>query len=588
MAKGGWVRVSGGAVLRRTVTRNARWLVGGSTLIAGWQLCEVSVPILIGVIVDRAVSTGSFAAIGFWIAVLAALFVVLTTLYRLGARQLMFGIARESHLLRDELSARALDRDGIAAPAGRAEAFSAGELLSISTTDADNTSYVIDYVPRVVSAVVGTLACGIVLLSIDLILGALVLIGIPLVVLGLQVTAPMIARRVEAQQDEVGRTSGMATDLVSGLRPLQGIGATGAAADRYRRSSRASLSASLRAARIQSAHAGAAAAAGALAAMGVAVVAVYFALSGDMGVGALITVIGLAQYLIDPFAVLAIVPSWVAEARASANRVAQVLSAPSLRADPPTGPPQPEVSQDARRAAVTVRCGAHDVLPGFRLDVAAGEFVAVVAPAARDAVALIDLLAGAPGVPAGTVAVGGRLLEDIPRGTRSAAIVVEHHDTHLFTGTLGSNILWGAATGQDRAEGRSADTVSALAASAADEVIALYPNGFDHPVTERGASLSGGQRQRLALARALIASPEVLVLHDPTTAVDAVTEQEIADGLRTVRGEKGRTTIVVTSSPALLATADRVVLVVDGAVMAEGSHADLVRARTDYREWVSR
>lgn len=336
MAKGGRVRVSGGAVLRRTVTRNARWLVGGSTLIAGWQLCEVSVPILIGVIVDRAVSTGSFAAIGFWIAVLAALFVVLTTLYRLGARQLMFGIARESHLLRDELSARALDRDGIAVPAGRAEAFSAGELLSISTTDADNTSYVIDYVPRVVSAVVGTLACGIVLLSIDLVLGALVLIGIPLVVLGLQVTAPMIARRVEAQQDEVGRTSGMATDLVSGLRPLQGIGATGAAADRYRRSSRASLSASLRAARIQSAHAGAAAAAGALAAMGVAVVAVYFALSGDIGVGALITVIGLAQYLIDPFAVLAIVPSWVAEARASANRVAQVLSAPSLRADPPT------------------------------------------------------------------------------------------------------------------------------------------------------------------------------------------------------------------------------------------------------------
>ncbi|MGU3291581.1 ABC transporter transmembrane domain-containing protein [Williamsia sp. M5A3_1d] len=586
--RGGQVRVSGGWVLRRTVTRNARWLVGGSTLIGGWQLCEVSVPILIGVIVDRAVSTGSYASITFWIAVLAALFVLLTTLYRLGARRLMFGIARESHLLRDELSARALDRDGLAAPKGRAEAFSAGELLSISTTDADNTSYVIDYVPRVVSAVVGTLACGIVLLSIDLVLGALVLIGIPLVVLGLQVTAPMIARRVEAQQDEVGRTSGMATDLVSGLRPLQGIGATGAAADRYRRSSRRSLSASLRAARIQSAHAGAAAAAGALAAMGVAVVAVYYALAGDIGIGALITVIGLAQYLIDPFAVLAIVPSWVAEARASANRVAQVLAAPSLRADRPMTPPRPGLADEGRTAAVTVRCDAHEMLPGLRLDVSAGEFVAVVAPAARDAVALIDLLAGTPGAPAGAVRVGGRLLEDIPTGSRSAAIVVEHHDAHLFTGTLGSNILWGAATSRGGRDHRSADVGKALAASAADEVISLYPNGFDHPVTERGASLSGGQRQRLALARALIAAPDVLVLHDPTTAVDAVTEQEIADGLRTVRGENGQTTIVVTSSPALLATADRVLLLRDGAVVAEGSHADLMHERADYRELVSR
>ncbi|GGF13750.1 ATP-binding cassette domain-containing protein [Williamsia phyllosphaerae] len=575
--------MTGGWVLRRTITRNARWLVGGSVLIAGYQLCEVAIPVLIGVIVDRAVSSGSVVSIAVWTAVLAAVFVVLTVLYRLGARQLMFGIARESHLLRDELSGRALEPGGLAVAAGRDDAWSSGELLSISTTDADNTSYVIDYIPRVVSAVVGTVACGVVLLTIDLVLGAMVLVGIPVVVLGLQVTAPLIARRVEAQQDTVGRTSGLATDLVSGLRPLQGIGATGAASDRYRRSSRTSLAAALRAARIQSVHAGASAAAGALAAMGVAVAAVYFALTGDMGIGALITVIGLAQFLIDPFALLAIVPSWVAEARASANRVAQVLAAPTLRGQKETATTGSDPTPTDTRGAVRIDARAHGGLTDVVLDIAPGEYVAVLAPSARDAVALVELLAGDPTAPAGSVTVDGRRIEDIAVGTRRDAIVVEHHDSHLFTGTLGSNIDWGTSV-----SARPGDVAASLAASAADEVVALYPAGLDHPVTERGASLSGGQRQRLALARALIAAPDVLVLHDPTTAVDAVTEAAIADGIRAVRSGAGKTTVVITSSPALLATADRVLLLVDGAIAAVGSHSELARGRDDYRELVSR
>ncbi|GAA1459844.1 ATP-binding cassette domain-containing protein [Williamsia maris] len=576
--------MTGGWVLRRTITRNTRWLVGGSVLIAGYQLCEVAIPILIGVIVDRAVSSGSYVSIAVWTAVLAAVFVVLTVLYRLGARQLMFGIARESHLLRDELSGRALEPGGLAVAAGRDDAWSSGELLSISTTDADNTSYVIDYIPRVVSAVVGTVACGVVLLTIDLVLGAMVLVGIPIVVLGLQVTAPLIARRVEAQQDTVGRTSGLATDLVSGLRPLQGIGATGAASDRYRRSSRTSLAAALRAARIQSVHAGASAAVGALAAMGVAVAAVYFALTGDMGIGALITVIGLAQFLIDPFALLAIVPSWVAEARASADRVAAVLGAPLLRgASEKRSVAGSDRAPAGPRGAVRIDCSAHGGLTDLVLDIAPGEYVAVLAPSARDAAALVELLAGDPTAPAGSVSVDGRRIEDIPAGTRRHAIVVEHHDAHLFTGTLGSNIDWGTT-----ASARPGDVEASLAASAADEVVALYPAGLDHPVTERGASLSGGQRQRLALARALIAAPDVLVLHDPTTAVDAVTEQAIADGIRAVRGRAAKTTVVITSSPALLATADRVLLLVDGAIAAVGSHSELARGRDDYRELVSR
>jgi putative ABC transport system ATP-binding protein len=566
---------TGAAVLRRTVTRNGRWLTAGTGLIALHQLCEVSVPVLIGVIVDRAVGTGSVGAIVGWIAVLAGLFLVLTVVYRFGARLLMFAIARESHLLRVELSRKILDRLGIRTD------FKVGELLSISSSDADDTSYLLDYIPRVAAAVVGTVVCGAVLLSIDLPLGLMVLVGVPIVVAGLQLTAPMIARRVEEQQAEVGRATALATDLISGHRPLQGIGAQTNAAARYRAASRRSLAATLRAARIQSIHAGAAAAAGALAAMAVAVVAAYFAIHGSLSVGQLITVIGLAQFLIEPFSLLAVVPSWVAEARASANRVATVLdSATRHAAHSPS-----EAQAGVAAGTLSVRDARHASLEGLSLEVEPGEFVAVLTSDARDAAALIDLLSGQErSAEAGTVHVAGREIGAMPPGERRASLLVEHHHSALFSGTLESNLkVCGADVAPDDRALRAA-----LEASCAVDVVDLHPDGLAHPVVERGASLSGGQRQRWTLARALAVDPDVLVLHDPTTSVDAVTEQSIADGIRRLRSTGGRTTIVLTSSPALLAAADRVVLVIDGRVVGEGTHRDLVDAHSEYRDLVTR
>jgi putative ABC transport system ATP-binding protein len=564
---------TGVRVLRRTVSRNLKWLTSGTTLIALHQLCEVSVPVLIGIIVDRAVATGSVEAILRWIAVLAALFVVLTVVYRFGARLLMFAIARESHLLRVESSAKILD------PLGIETDYKVGELLSISSDDADEVSYLLDYVPRIVGAVVGTVVCGAVLLSIHLPLGLMVLIGVPVVVFGLQLTAPMIARRVEDQQAEIGRATALATDLISGQRPLQGIGAQANAAARYRVASRRALTATLRAARIQSIHSGAAAAAGALAAMAVAVVAAYFAIRGSMTVGQLITVIGLAQFLIEPFSLLAVVPSWVAEARASANRVARVLSAPTRHS--------PVVAADPRDAAarLSVRNATHAGLKNLSFDVEPGEFVAVLTSDVRDAGALIDLLSGYQRAEdKGTVLVGGRRLDQIPLKERREHLLVEHHLSSLFSGTLETNLN---VTGTDPRRGRvSVD--DALQASCAVDVVDLHPDGLAHAVVERGASLSGGQRQRWTLARALLADPAVLVLHDPTTAIDTVTEQVIADGIRRLRTRAGRTTVVLTSSPALLAAADRVLLVIDGRLDSEGTHRDLVDAHSDYRDLVTR
>jgi putative ABC transport system ATP-binding protein len=160
----------------------------------------------------------------------------------------------------------------------------------------------------------------------------------------------------------------------------------------------------------------------------------------------------------------------------------------------------------------------------------------------------------------------------------SPDVLVAPHHPDLFTGTIRENLLL------------DDPLTSALIASAADDVIRAHPDGLDHEIAERGTALSGGQRQRLALARALLAAPPLLVLHDPTTAVDAVTEHAIARGIRDLRHGPGSTlgTLLVTTSPALLAVTDRVVVLRFGTVVATGTHSSLAACDPDYRAAVLR
>lgn len=167
--------------------------------------------------------------------------------------------------------------------------------------------------------------------------------------------------------------------------------------------------------------------------------------------------------------------------------------------------------------------------------------------------------------------VGGTPIDELDIDVVRRTVLLEQHDTDLFEGTLRSNLL---------VDSPSLERVM-TAAGAADLIDEL-----DRPLADRGQSLSGGQRQRLGLARALLADPPVLVLHDPSTAVDAVTEELLAEGLADVRA--GQTTLVLTSSPALLGKMDRVVVVADGQVVAEGIHADLAASDAFYQEAVLR
>lgn len=192
------------------------------------------------------------------------------------------------------------------------------------------------------------------------------------------------------------------------------------------------------------------------------------------------------------------------------------------------------------------------------------------------------------GRPEPSVRLGGVELDTVPLAEARAAVLVHDKEPVLLSGTL-------AALFDIPASGR-VDPAGALAAARAEDVLDALVDGsagltgrgeaMRAEITERGRSLSGGQRQRLALARALLADPPVLVLDEPTSAVDAHTESRIAAGLRENR--EGRTTVVLATSPLLLDRADRVVLVRDGRVAASGSHRELMRGEPAYRAVVTR
>ncbi|MEV7414033.1 ABC transporter ATP-binding protein [Streptomyces sp. NPDC089919] len=558
-------RRPGSDILRTAIRRNAGAMAWGTVLMGMYQAGETAFPIALGLIVEHTMQHRSTGALVLSVAALAAIITTVSLSWRFGMRILQKANTTEAHHWRVQVAACGLQ------PVARDVDLKSGEVLTIATEDADQTADIVEVVPMLISSMVSVLIAAVALGLADLRLGLLVMAGTVAILSVLSVLSKRIGSSTKEQQARVARAGAKVADLITGLRPLHGFGGNHAAFLSYRAVSSQARQQAVTVAKVNGAYAGTALGLNAVLAASVSLTAGWLAFDGQIGIGDLVMAVGLAQFIMEPLRLFSDMPKYVMMARASAERMALVLSAPAV-ADPGTERPAPG-------GDLEIDCVRYGALQGVKFDVPAGEFTAIAAYQPRVAADLAAVLAVkvAPDAYEGVVRLGGRELAELSVEAVREHVLVNPYDGEIFAGTLRSNI---------DPSGTSRLVPEAVAASMLTDVVALHRQGLDYEVRDRGSNLSGGQRQRLSLARALATDTDVLVLHDPTTAVDAVTEQLVARNIAELR--RGRTTVVITSSPALLDAADRVLVLGDGVVTAQGTHRELLATDRAYGLAVTR
>jgi ABC-type multidrug transport system fused ATPase/permease subunit len=525
-----------------------------------WMVAQALMPFTIGRAIEDGIVEHDNRALALWALVLLGL----------GATQAFAGIMRHRFAVFNWLQASFRMAQVVAHHASRAGPavrgrLSTGEVVATVSNDAMRAGGAFDITARLSGAVVSYVVVAFILLSSSVVLGLVVLLGVPVLVLGLgTVIKPLQARQAE-QRDEVGKLTAFGADTAAGLRVLRGIGGERAFFDRYRHRSQEVRHAGVRVALPQSTLDAAQVFVPGLFVVVVTWLGARFALSGKIGTGELIAFYGYAAFLVIPLRTAAEAVDKVTRAFVGAQRMLEVLSVERHITEPdaPANEPPPGVPLVDPRSGLVVE-------PGL--------FTCLVSADPDETAAVADRL-GRFGDDDGA-ALGDVRLADLPTDAVRRRIVVSEADPVLFSGTLRSELdPWGRAEDDD-------EILAAVGVADAEDVLDALPEGLDTTVDERARSFSGGQRQRLILARTLLSDAEVLVLVEPTSAVDAHTEARIARRLHYARA--GRTTVVVTTSPLVLDQADRVVLIAGGRVVAQGSHRELLSTNSDYSDTVTR
>jgi ABC-type multidrug transport system fused ATPase/permease subunit len=303
---------------------------------------------------------------------------------------------------------------------------------------------------------------------------------------------------------------------------------------------------------------------------------------GTITLGAFTAFYAYLLMLISPMRTLGYMLGAAQRATASGARIFQILDREPRLTAPESAPPLPagpgRVSLDG--VSLTFDGGAHPALRDVDLEIEPGHTVALVGAMGSGKTALASLLPRLYDVSAGTVKIDGADVRDVDLVSLRHSIAIVTDDPFLFSASVHDNIAYG------RPEASRQEVEAAARAAQAHDFIAALPDGYDTLVGERGLTLSGGQRQRLAIARAIVADPRILILDDATSSVDASTEQEIKVALRSVMA--ARTTIVIAHRLSTIALADEIVVLEAGRVADVGVHAELVERSDLYREIVEK
>ncbi len=440
-----------------------------------------------------------------------------------------------------------------------------GEVVAVSSSDVEKIGHVLDISLRFSGAIVSFFVVALLLLHGSLTLGLVVVIGMPLLALCVSPLIKPLERRTNAQREQVGKATELAADTVAGLRVLRGIGGEELFIARFSAASQRVREAAVSTARIQSVLDAFQVALPGLFVVVVTWLGAKMVITGQLDVGQLVAFYGFTAFLVLPLRTITEMAYHWTAAKVAATRIVRILTIERglTHSESPDAEPTSGSLAEASSGIV--------LEPGL--------FTALVYddPDAADAAA--ERLGGY--LP-GDVTLDGLPLDSLALEVVRRRILVQDKDPVILSGTL-ADLLDVPSSGR-------VNILEAIdAACAYDVVEGLGDNleaALESRLPERGRTLSGGQRQRLALTRSLIADPDVLILDEPTSAVDAHTEARVAAGLRRMRA--GMTTAVITTSPLMLDFVDVVALVIDDVVVARGTHRELLDTEPRYRMVVTR
>jgi ABC-type multidrug transport system fused ATPase/permease subunit len=533
-------------------------LLGGMTFGILWMGSQAFIPAILGKAIDQGVAAGDTGRLLLWTSVLFAV----------GVLQALAGIMRHRFAVANWLSGayrtvQVVTRKSADLGATLPKHLATGEVVSIGAADLSYIGNLLETSARFAGAIVAFVVVAVILLSTSTLLGVVVLIGVPVMVFCLGPMLRPLHKRQFAQRDAVGELNSLGSDIVVGLRVLRGIGGEESFSRRYKSESQRVRAAGVQVARIQSVLDAAQVFLPGIFVVSVVGLGAHFAVRGELTAGSLVAFYGYATFLVLPLRTATEMANQLMRALVAARRVNRVLTLTSEVVDP------------AEPVRLPTRGDLVDPVSGIRAR--DGLLTAIVSAEPDRAAVLADRLGRYDET--SEVRYGGVTLASATRGDVRARILVSDTNAQMFTGTLREEL---------DPDGRRQDDelLAAIRTASAEDVLVALTDGLDSEVEEKGRSFSGGQRQRLILVRALLADPSVLVLVEPTSAVDAHTEARIAERLRAAR--TGRSTVVLTSSPLLLDRVDEVIFVAAGRVVAVGKHRQLLETDPQYRRTVTR
>jgi ABC-type multidrug transport system fused ATPase/permease subunit len=458
-----------------------------------------------------------------------------------------------------------------------------GQLMSRATVDLQSVRFFLGYglifiMQSALTIVLGAVA----MFLVDAELAAIALAPVPFVI----VIATRYGRRARPAQQEVqqriAELTADAEENVSGVRVIKAFAREQVQLQRFRRSVGRVFDQAMIATRLQAFYSPFI---GFLPNLGLAAILLFGGLQvihGSLSIGDFSAFYTYLLMLISPMRTLGVALGMAQRATASGRRIFEILDRPPRMTAPAVAPPLPAGTGRVEFRDVTLRYDGIAV-PALRdvdLVVPGGTTVAIVGATASGKTSLVALIPRLYDPSEGTVLVDGADVRTVDPSSLRREIALVTDDPFLFSATVHDNIAYA------RPEASREEVVAAAKRAQADAFVSDLPNGYDTLIGERGLTVSGGQRQRLAIARALLADPRILILDDATSSVDASTEQEIKQALREVM--HGRTTFVIGHRLSTIALADEIVVLERGRVTAQGTHDELLEVSPLYREIVEK